>query len=500
MNIYITGNGKLNAYYVQTLCLLYFPGEGFKESENSRWCKVHSERCENNSFAVVQLGDSEIGCAYVGKGSVDFSSLTSADIEKSDKIAVGLAFMDAAGKFTGYTPPWGILTGVRPARVVSALIDEGLSPDDASNYLINIYRVSEDKARLATSVSVTESAVIKKDQRNECSIYIAIPFCPSRCRYCSFVSVSSPGLLKLIPEYLIALKRDLTNTIETINSLGLHVSSVYVGGGTPTILDASQIDYLLSFVRESVGYEIEEFTFEAGRPDTITKEKLEAIKRNNVTRISVNTQTLNDDVLKNVGRNHTAADFLAAYELSRDTGIKCINVDLIAGLPGESAESFISSANQIAELQPDAITVHTFTVKRSSDYGMSDLYSRESLDAERSVSEASRIISDFGYIPYYMYRQKNTVGNLENVGFSLPGCESMYNIYMMEEIHTVFGVGASAVTRLTLHDKRSGEQIIERIFEPKYPYEYLKDHDGETGEKRRLVLRTNSKKFYENHG
>ncbi len=499
MNIYITGNGKLNAYYVQTLCLLYFPGEGFKENENARWCRVHSERRDTASFATVHLGDSDIGCAYVGKGRAYFSDLTPTDAEKSDKIAVGLAFMEAAGKLTGYTPPWGILTGVRPARVVSALINEGMSSDNAVRYLIDTYHVSEDKAKLATSVSVTESEVIKKDQRYECSIYIAIPFCPSRCRYCSFVSVSSPGLLKLIPEYLIALKRDITNTVETIKSLGLHVASIYVGGGTPTILDAAQIDDLLSYVRESIGYEIEEFTFEAGRPDTITKEKLEAIKKNKVTRISVNTQTLNDEVLRGVGRNHTAEDFMNAYHMAREAGIECINVDLIAGLPGESADSFISSARRIAELKPDAVTVHTFTVKRSSDYGMSDLYSRESLDAQRAVSESSQIITDCGYIPYYMYRQKNTVGNLENVGFSLPGYESMYNIYMMEEIHTVFGIGASAVTRLTLHDKSSGEQIIERIFEPKYPYEYLKDHDGETGENRRMILRSNSKKFYEEH-
>ncbi len=496
MNIYITGEGNLNSYYIQTLCLLYFPGEGFKIDENTRWCKVHTERSEATSVSTVQLGDSAEGRCFVGRGAVNFTDLTNDDIDKADKISAGLAFMEAAGKFTGYTPPWGILTGVRPARVVSALLDQGMSSEDAAEYLQKTYKVSIDKAALAANVSVTERKVVAKDQASECSIYIAIPFCPSRCRYCSFVSVASPGLLKLIPDYIPALKKDIRNIANTIKSLGLHVASVYVGGGTPTILSAEQITDLLDYINESVGSDIPEFTFEAGRPDTITKDKLKAIVNGGVSRISVNTQTLNDTVLADIGRNHTSEQFFNAYELARESGIPQINVDLIAGLPGEDSDSFISAVSRITELKPEDITVHTFTVKRSSEYGLSDLYSRESREAAISVDSAARIITDSGYRPYYMYRQKNTVGNLENVGYSLDGCEGMYNIYMMEEIHTVFGAGASAVTRLTLNDRASGEQIIERLFEPKYPYEYLKDHDGETGNARRNHLRKSSEEFY----
>jgi len=500
MNIYITGEGNINSYYVQTLCLLYFPGEGFKEDEGSGWCRVHVRKTDFESFACVQLGDFEQCRCFLGRASIAFEELTADDVDKADKISVGLAFMEAAGKFTGYTPPWGILTGVRPARVVSALLATGLSPDAATEYLQRIYRVAPEKATLAVNVSVCENRVILPDQRKECSIYIAIPFCPTRCRYCSFVSVASPNLLKMIPDYLPALKKDLKNISDTVKSLGLHVASVYVGGGTPTILSADQITDLLSYVHKCIGDDIPEFTFEAGRPDTITKDKLLAIRDGGVTRISVNTQTLNDSVLENVGRNHTSEDFFRAYELARETGIPQINVDLIAGLPGESADSFISSAERIVALKPEDITVHTFTVKRSSDYGLSDLYSRESMDATTAVNASSKIITDAGYIPYYMYRQKNTVGNLENVGYSLPGCEGMYNIYMMEEIHTVFGAGASSVTRLTLNDKNTDEQIIERVFEPKYPYEYLRDHGGDTGEKRRKTLAETAAEFYNKHG
>ena len=499
MNIRITGEGNLNAYYVQTLCLLYFPGEGFKIDENSRWCHVHIEKYEDKSTSTVQLGDNKEGICYIGRGSVNYSELASDDEDKADKISCGLAFMEAAGKFTGYTPPWGILTGVRPARVVSALIDSGMSADEAAEYLTRIYKVSPVKASLAANVSVTENRVVAKDQSKECSIYIAIPFCPSRCRYCSFVSVSSPGLLKLIPDYIPALKKDILNITDTIKSLGLHVASVYIGGGTPSILTAEQIRDLLDFINYAVDAPIPEFTFEAGRPDTITKDKLSAIAESGVTRISVNTQTLNNDILAGVGRNHTAEQFFEAYALAKEAGIRHINVDLIAGLPGEDSASFISAASKITELRPEAITVHTFTVKRSSDYGLSDLYSRESMDAAEAVDSSSKIITDAGYIPYYMYRQKNTVGNLENVGYSLPDSEGMYNIYMMEEVHTVFGAGASAVTRLTLTDPATGEQIIERLFEPKYPYEYLNDHSGTAGESRRQLLRNKTADFYKKY-
>lgn len=432
MNIYTTGNGNLNAYYIQTLCLLYFPGEGFKIDENSRWCRIHSVHGINESKATVFLGDSALGCSFIGRSYINYNDLVSDDIEKADKIAVGLAFMEAAGKLTGYIPPWGILTGVRPARVVSALLKSGLTQDEAVTYLENIYRVSHNKAILATKVSIIENSVITRDQQKECSIYIAIPFCPSRCRYCSFVSISSPNLLKLIPEYLIALKTDIKNTVQIIKDLGLRVATIYVGGGTPTILSPEQIDELLSFINECIGYKVDEYTFEAGRPDTITPEKLYAIQKNGVTRISVNTQTLNEEILTNIGRNHSADDFFKAYYLAKESGISHINVDLIAGLPGENADSFISTVDQIRYLTPEAITIHTFTVKRSSDYGMSDLYSRECRDAEIAVSESSKILTTAGYIPYYLYRQKNTVGNLENVGYSLPGCEGLYNIYMME--------------------------------------------------------------------
>lgn len=499
MNIYITGNGNINSYYVQTLCLLYFPGEGFKENENTRWCRIYVERNGVSSNSSVKLGDTANGSVFRGCGSVIISSLTVEDESKADKISVGIAFAEAAGKLTGYRPPWGILTGVRPARVVSALTDSGLFPEAAEEYLCNVYGVAPRKAHLATEVSLAEARVIAPEQKRKCSIYIAIPFCPSRCRYCSFVSVSSPRLLKLIPEYLAALMTDLENVMETIRLLGLTVETVYVGGGTPTVLNETQISELLECIRNTVGDDIAEFTFEAGRPDTLNEKKLSAIVGGGVTRISVNTQTLNDSVLTEIGRNHTADDFFRAYELARSSGVPQINVDLIAGLPKETSDSFILAVDKVIRLNPENITVHTFTVKRASEYGLSELYSRESLDAADAVDGAAELLGNAGYKPYYMYRQKNTVGNLENVGYSVPGCECLYNIYMMEEVHTVFGVGASSVTRLTLTDEATGEQYIERIFEPKYPYEYLKDYDNGEGNRRRRLLRDRSAEFYKKH-
>jgi len=500
LKIRMTDTCGVNSYYIQTLCLVYFPGESFGENDTSTlWCEVDSSSEKDGAVAVVRLGDREKSETFSGKGDCRRADLIPEDRDKCEKIAVGLAFEEAARAFTGYIPPWGILTGVRPARVVSALIDSGLSPEAAAEYLVKNYRADIKKARLAADVSVTESRVITPDQSGECSIYVAIPFCPTRCRYCSFVSVSSPGLLKLIPDYLPALYRDITNVANTVKELGLHVASVYVGGGTPTILEADQIAGLLNHIRSSVGADIPEFTYEAGRPDTITRDKLDAIVAGGVDRISVNTQTLNEEILRGIGRSHTAEQFFDAFRMAREAGVPQINVDFIAGLPGESADSFLSAVERVVELRPEDITVHTFTVKKAADYKWSDVYSRESVAAARSVDGAAEILSGAGYIPYYMYRQKNTVGNLENVGYSLPGHEGMYNIYMMEEVHTVFGAGASAVTRLTLTDPVTGEQHIERIFEPKYPYEYLKDHSGDTGEARREKLLRVAKTFYEKY-
>ena len=294
----------------------------------------------------------------------------------------------------------------------------------------------------------------------------------------------------MIGDYLDALMIDLDDTFDTINRLGMQLSTIYIGGGTPTTLSAKQLEKLFKKISEHVDVNtLQEFTLEAGRPDTITEEKLSVARKYGVTRISVNPQTLNDDILRDIGRRHTTSDFYKAYELAKNSGIRDINVDLIAGLPGDDFKNFSETIESIIDLAPTNITVHTFCVKKASDAlrNNSEVYSLSGGDAAKSVSYSQLKTKFAGYKPYYMYRQKNTVGNLENVGFSIEGHEGLYNIYMMEEIQTIFAVGAGAVTKLVKHKyHKDGEKetIIKRFFKPKYPYEYLRDATNDSDDMR----------------
>ena len=304
----------------------------------------------------------------------------------------------------------------------------------------------------------------------------------------------------MIDDYLEAMLIDLDDTFDTIRKLGLKVTTVYIGGGTPTTLSADQLEKLLGKICDNIDPEsLLEFTLEAGRPDTITREKLEVAKAHGVTRISVNPQTLNDDILKEIGRRHTVEDFFRAYAMAKEIGFRDINVDLIAGLPGDDFKNFSETVDKIIELEPTNITVHTFCVKKASDAlrNNSSVYSLSGGDAAKSVSYSQLKTKFAGYKPYYMYRQKNTVGNLENVGFSIEGHEGIYNVYMMEEFQTIFAVGAGAVTKLVKFDGNSHTDAqIMRLFRPKYPYEYLAEENGEGGNERRLKNKQEIFKFF----
>ena len=316
-------------------------------------------------------------------------------------------------------------------------------------------------------------------QKNTASLYISIPFCPSRCAYCSFVSYTTPRLLSLIDEYIDALLFELDETFATIRALGIKILTIYIGGGTPTTLSTHQLERIFKKIQTEIDVtQLAEFTLEAGRPDTITKEKLAVAKKYGVTRISVNPQTLNDDVLRDIGRKHTVADFYHAFEIAKNSGIRDINVDLIAGLPSDDFKNFSETVDKIIDLAPTNITVHTFCIKKAADVlkNNSEIYSINVTDATKGVAYSQLKAKYAGYKPYYMYRQKNTVSNLENVGFSLEGHEGLYNVFMMEEIHTIFAVGAGAVTKLVdfRRDDEGGSRIS-RIFNAKYPYEYLRE-------------------------
>lgn len=377
--------------------------------------------------------------------------------------------------FTGLTQPWGILTGVRPVKLLRRLAEES-NEEQAVKKFENDFFVSNEKIALSRETEHNERKILELSKPESFSLYVGIPFCPSRCSYCSFVMASIERAEKLIEPYTKLLCEEIKRTAEIANKLGLRLETVYFGGGTPTTLSAEQLDTVLGTVNKSFDMSTcREFTVEAGRPDTIDIAKLLALKENKVDRISINPQTTNDEVLKTIGRKHTAQQFFDAFELARKCGFDNINTDLIAGLPTDTPESFKNSLDSIVRLNAECITVHTLCMKRASRLTTEGvtLDLQQARDAREMLAYTQNILGQNEYIPYYMYRQSRMVGNLENVGWSKKGFESLYNVYVMDETHTILACGSGGVTKL----KRNDPDYLERIFNFKYPYEYIDRFD-----------------------
>lgn len=377
--------------------------------------------------------------------------------------------------FTGLTQPWGILTGVRPVKLLRRLAEES-NEEQAVKKFEKDFFVSNEKIALSRETEHNERKILELSKPESFSLYVGIPFCPSRCSYCSFVMASIERAEKLIEPYTKLLCEEIKRTAEIANKLGLRLETVYFGGGTPTTLSAEQLDTVLRTVNKSFDMSTcREFTVEAGRPDTIDIAKLFALKENKVDRISINPQTVNDEVLKTIGRKHTAQQFFDAFELARKCGFDNINTDLIAGLPTDTPESFKNSLDSIVRLNAECITVHTLCMKRASRLTTEGvtLDLQQARDAREMLAYTQNILGQNEYIPYYMYRQSRMVGNLENVGWSKKGFESLYNVYVMDETHTILACGSGGVTKL----KRNNPDYLERIFNFKYPYEYIDRFD-----------------------
>lgn len=377
--------------------------------------------------------------------------------------------------FTGLTQPWGILTGVRPVKLLRRLAEES-SEEQAVKKFEKDFFVSNEKIALSRETEHNERKILELSKPESFSLYVGIPFCPSRCSYCSFVMASIERAEKLIEPYTKLLCEEIKRTAEIANKLGLRLETVYFGGGTPTTLSAEQLDTVLGTVNNSFDMSTcREFTVEAGRPDTIDIAKLFALKENKVDRISINPQTTNDEVLKTIGRKHTAQQFFDAFELARKCGFDNINTDLIAGLPTDTPESFKNSLDSIIRLNAECITVHTLCMKRASRLTTEGvtLDLQQARDAREMLAYTQNILGQNEYLPYYMYRQSRMVGNLENVGWSKKGFESLYNVYVMDETHTILACGSGGVTKL----KRNNPDYLERIFNFKYPYEYIDRFD-----------------------
>ena len=389
---------------------------------------------------------------------------------------------------TGTRPPWGMLTGVRPVHLVHDLHKKGMDDAAVRHWMVDDYFVKPQKQALAAEIAHVQQPILAGNTPRDYSLYLSIPFCPSRCSYCSFVSRTTAESGALIAPYVDALCRELEETSILARELGLHLRTIYIGGGTPTAISAAQLRQLLQTVQENFAISaVQEYTVEAGRPDCTTLEKLRLIKEYGATRISINPQTLSDTVLAAIGRKHTAQDIITCFENARAVGHQNINMDLIAGLPLDTVESFQKSLAGVIQLKPENITVHTLTLKRASSLVIDHAAQRYG-DVAAMVDMAQAALTA-AYQPYYLYRQKGTLQNLENTGYTLPHFAGLYNVYIMEEVHTILSTGAGGSTKLVEHLAQGGARI-ERIFNHKYPIEYLKHFDAV------LARKEGVKKFY----
>lgn len=454
-------------YEAEKLTRVFFPnekitvviGDSFKSDE---------------ALLLTEFTDSEVRVVFTDEaGNVLYSEENSLTGVYDRELLMAQMMFRALVKITGYTPKWGILTGIRPSKLLRSL-KTNYGTEKGKEIFMRDYLVTREKTELADSVANAEEKIISLSRPESFSLYVSIPFCPTRCSYCSFVShAMTSGLVKkLMPDYLDCLKREIELTGRIASDLGLRLESVYYGGGTPTTLEADELKSVIGAIADNFDLStVREYTVEAGRPDTLTREKFRVMKEGGVSRISINPQTFDDKILQTIGRRHTAQMAENAFCVAREEGFDNINADLIAGLPGDTFDGFCRSLDKAMGFSAENITVHTLALKRSSTMGTTtgQVDTEKSNLAGNMLDYAYSTLTHSGYFPYYMYRQAKSLGNLENTGYAKPGRECLYNIFMMEECHSVFALGGGGVTRL----KAPNGDKISRIFNYKYPYEYI---------------------------
>ena len=477
MNLYFEGHDC--RYAVEQMMMSLFPGArpvypGVPPRPGEDDCAVVTFRDEGELVTAVSTVTRG---GKTAEGTERAQIPAGADARERERVKqhiLRLSFYRAATRLLGFEPPWGSLTGVRPVKLPTRALWSGQSEEEALSQLRGFYRVSESRARLAMDCAKAALKVKQSLREDEISLYLGIPFCPTRCAYCSFISADVGRSLRQVEPYLAALCREVAAAGEALQKAGKYVRTVYIGGGTPTTLSAEQLAVLLGAIRDRIDLSrCTEFTVEAGRPDTITPEKLAAIRTGGGDRVSVNPQTMEDDVLKAMGRAHTASDIRRAMAMVRESGIPCVNMDLIAGLPADSAAGFRRSLDEVLSLSPENVTVHTLALKRGARLMEEQRRLPGAAEVTAMLDYAEHALRQSGYVPYYLYRQKYMSGSFENVGWCKPGKENAYNICMMEELHSILSLGAGGISKVIDWEKGA----IERSNNPKYPTEYLEHID-----------------------
>lgn len=472
----VISRGRDYGYEMVGVTMLFFRGEKvslYTGGELPREDYVLTEAEVRSGRASLSVTVERDGRRYEAS---EIIPVEEKDLDRSCEMHLAVMLYRILSQITGIRPKWGVLTGIRPVKLLQRRIDRGIPREEIYREFHEDYLVSEEKLRLAFATQEKEHEILSRNTPDSFSLYISIPFCPSRCLYCSFVSHSIEKTYKLMDAYIDRLCEEIAHTARVAEQCGIRLRTVYFGGGTPTSITAEQLRRLTDCVAANFDLSrLWEYTIEAGRPDTITREKLEVIRGAGVTRISINPQTFNDDVLRFVGRRHPASAVVDCYRMARELGFDNINMDIIAGLPTDTLPSFQQTVEKLLELGPENITVHTLSVKRSADLAGQEGVDLGALtgDVTEMVDYSQRRLMESGYTPYYLYRQRNILDNLENTGYCRPGKGGLYNVYIMDETHTILACGAGAVSKL----RQPGGEEIKRLYNFKYPYEYIDRFD-----------------------
>ena len=489
MKLIFTGHN--DRYAIEQDLLAFFPTERpvydpDAAEENCAWVKLS----EGSTYTTATTRIRYQGREGRGLSRVRIDpALTPYQQEGLRQRALKMSFFKAAVEIMGRVPAWGSLTGVRPAKLAARLLRGGMTPRQADRELERTYQVSAPRRRMCIEAAQAGIAAKEALQPNDISLYIGIPFCPTRCAYCSFVSQAVERSFKLMEPYLQALEREITLAARMVQDTGLRIKSFYMGGGTPTTLTAEQTGRLLTRLERSFDFtSLAESTIEAGRPDTIDPETLAVLRAHGVTRVSVNPQTMEDRVLAAIGRRHTADDIRRAMREVMAAGFPHVNMDLIAGLPEDTPEGFRRSLDEVLSMGADNITVHTLSLKKGSRITLEGSRIPGAEEVAEMLDYADPTLRKNGFAPYYLYRQKYMSGSFENVGWTRPGGTGLYNIYIMEELHSILSLGAGGSTKMV------GGGQIRRAFNAKYPREYI-----DRPEKRRANL-MDFARFYAEQG
>ena len=473
MDIFLLNNDY--KYAAEQMMLMLFPGERpaypASASESGSRRSVTLRLCPGDTYTTAVCLLAYDGAEARGYARIRTGRLHNAlERPRLEQRILKLAFYRAAMELGVPKPEWGCLTGVRPAKLLAGLIHrDGLSEAAAVRMLTDTFDVSSERASLALAAECAAAKAEATLAPEDVCLYIGIPYCPTRCAYCSFVSVDAPKLLKSIPDYLDALEKEMHAAAAAVKAAGRRIVAVYVGGGTPTTLTAPELDRLLADTK--VCFDLSacrEFTVEAGRPDTVTEEKLAVLVSHGVDRVSVNPQTMSDAVLEAIGRHHTVAEVREAVAMVKKFPQLASNMDLIAGLPGDTPETFAETVREVIALGAENITVHTLALKKGSRFLTEGTALPDGKAVGEMLAAARERLETAGYAPYYLYRQKFMSGSFENVGWTKPGYENLYNICIMEELCGILAVGAGGSTKLT-----APGGVVKRLMAPKYPREYM---------------------------